>query len=418
MSMPKIQMLAVEVLQSVANGRNLSHVLADFLIKNKELTKQQKGALQDISFGCQRYLGSLKFYVRYLIPKVLPVPAVEALMIVALYQLTYSKNAQYAVVNGAVNVASQIARGSFKNLVNGALRNFLRQQDKIQGLAEQDDVAKYNHPKWWIRYLKNHYPKYWHNILVADQTHPPMTLRVNRQKISTEAYLDLLKEQGIGVKILTEAAIKLNTPIPVERVPHFFDGYVSVQDFGAQQAAQMLLPKDGERILDACAAPGGKTGHLLEMARCAVTALDIDRTRLEKVTDNLARLGLQAALKCADATQVTLWFDGTPFDAILADIPCSASGIVRRHPEIKWLRQENDAKKLAKQQEAILDALWLTLREGGRMLLATCSIFVEENIQQLENFLQRHKEAHLLTQQTLLPSERTDGFYYALIQKH
>lgn len=418
MSMPRVQMLAVNALQLVEGGRNLTQVLTDIFVQNKDLTKQQKGALQDIAFGTQRYLGCLKFYLRHLVPKVLPASEIEALIIVALYQLVYSKNAQHAVVDGAVNAASQMAKGNFKGLVNGVLRTFLRQQEKIQALAQQDEVAKYNHPKWWVNYLKEHYPKYWHNILVANQSHPPMTLRVNHQKISTEAYCELLKEQGMGVKVLAEAAIKLDTPVSVEQLPNFFEGYVSVQDFGAQQAALILAPKDGERILDACAAPGGKTGHLLEMARCDVTALDIDEMRLKRVFENLERLGFQAATVCADATQLNTWFDGQLFDAVLADVPCSASGIVRRHPDIKWLRQSNDANKLAKQQEILLDALWGTLKQNGRMLLATCSVFFEENTQQLESFLLRHADAHLLMQQTLLPSERTDGFYYALIQKH
>lgn len=418
MSMAQIQTLAVEIFELVASGRNLTQVLAETLNKHKDLSKQQRGALQDISFGVQRYLGCLKFYLRHLVPKALPAPEIEALIMIALYLLAYSKNAQHAVVDGAVNAASQMAKGNFKGLVNGVLRNFLRQKDKIQALAQQDETAKYNHPKWWVNYLKEYYPKHWHNILIANQGHPPMTLRVNQRKITTEAYLTLLQEKGMGAKILAESAIKLDVPVSVEMLPHFFEGYVSVQDFGAQYAAQILQPKDGEKILDACAAPGGKTGHLLEMANCQVMALDIDEARLVRVSDNLARLGLQAALKCADATRLDLWFDGNLFDAVLADVPCSASGIVRRHPEIKWSRQAGDAKKLAKQQMVLLDALWSTLKQDGRMLLATCSVFVEENTQQLESFLLRHANAHLLMQQTLLPSERTDGFYYALIQKH
>lgn len=254
-------------------------------------------------------------------------------------------------------------------------------------------------------------------MVTAFQSHPPLTLRVNRRHMNAEHYLSVLQEHDIAAKILDDYAIRLAEPMPVNQLPKFAEGVVSVQDFGAQQAGYLLNPQNGERILDACAAPGGKTGHILELADCEVTALDIDNKRLMRVADNLARLNVQAALHCAPAENLDEWWDGKPFDAILADVPCTASGTIKRNPDIKWLRRPTDALKTAKQQEAMLDELWKTLKSGGRMLLATCSIFTEENSMQCEKFLRRHTDAELKQEQTLIPNEKQDGFYYALIIK-
>ncbi|HFA8754365.1 TPA: methyltransferase domain-containing protein, partial [Neisseria gonorrhoeae] len=236
---------------------------------------------------------------------------------------------------------------------------------------------------------------------------------------NAESYLEKLAVEGIAAKALDEYAVTLEEAVPVNRLPGFAEGLVSVQDFGAQQAAYLLNPKDGERILDACAAPGGKTGHILELADCRVTALDIDAGRLKRVEDNIARLGFQtASAACADARDLAAWYDGKPFDAILADVPCTASGVARRNPDVKWLRRPTDALKTARRQEALLDALWQALKQGGRMLLATCSVFVEENDGQLQKFLNRHADAEPIESRVLLPNKHQDGFYYALIQKH
>ena len=232
-----------------------------------------------------------------------------------------------------------------------------------------------------------------------------------------EGYLKILAEHGMQAEILGSHAVMLATPVPVSALPLFAEGVVSVQDWGAQQAAAWLNVQNGERVLDACAAPGGKSGHLLEWADCKLTAIDIDPARLQQVRDNLNRLGLSAELHAADARQWASCYDGSLFDAVLADVPCTASGVARRHPDIKWLRRPQDAGSTAAQQTDLLDALWRTLKPGGRMLLSTCSLFTEENGSQLQAFLQRHPDAACTRSETLLPNPHQDGFYYALIHK-
>ncbi|WP_416189604.1 16S rRNA (cytosine(967)-C(5))-methyltransferase RsmB [Neisseria sp. CCUG17229] len=418
MSMALAQKLAADSIAAVAQGQNLQDVLAAIRAANPELSAQESGALQDIAYGCQRYLGSLKFMLGKMLNKPIDNVQLESLLLAALYQLHYTRNAPHAVVNEAVESIAKIGRGQYRSFANAILRRFLREREKLVAACKYDDTAKHNLPQWWVAYLQNHYPKYWHNITAALQSHPPMTLRVNRRHGNAEDYLQKLAAEGIEAKALDEYAVTLTEAVPVSRLPGFSDGLVSVQDFGAQKAAYLLNPQNGERILDACAAPGGKTGHLLELADCHVTALDIDATRLSRVQSNIDRLGFQTAtLHCADAQDLAAWYDGKQFDAVLADVPCTASGVARRNPDIKWLRRPNDALKTARQQEALLDALWQTLTKNGRMLLATCSIFVEENDQQLQKFLNRHADARLLESHVLLPNKHQDGFYYALIQK-
>ena len=418
MSLSQVQSLAAHTLAAVAAGKNLSDELAYIIAQNPELSAQDKGMLQDIAYGCQRHLGSLKFMLGKMLNKPIDIEALQSYLLVALYQLNHTQNAPHAVVNEAVNHIAQIGHGQYRSFANAILRRFLREKDGLNKACRYDDVAKHNLPIWLQKTLQNQYPKHWHNITTAFQAHPPLTLRVNRRHANAEQYLTLLHEAGLNGKILDDHAIRLMTAVPVALLPRFADGWVSVQDWGAQQAAYLLAPQNGERILDACAAPGGKTGHILELADCDLTALDIAPQRLQHVRDNLARLRFQAALHCADAQNLSDWYNGEPFDAILADIPCTASGTIKRNPDIKWLRRPSDAYKTARQQEPLLDALWTTLKSGGRMLLATCSLFEEENQQQCQRFLNRHADARLQTEKILIPSEKQDGFYYTLIEKH
>lgn len=427
MSLSKVQTLAIQTLAAVENGKNLSDELAHIIAQHPDLTAQDKGMLQDIAYGCQRFSGSLKYMLGKLLNKPIENKSLEHYLLVAIYQLNHTRNAPHAVVNEAVNNIAKIGRGQYRSFANAILRRFLREKESLNKACKFDDVAKHNLPIWLQKVLKNQYPKHWHNIITAFQSHPPLTLRVNRRHMNAEEYLALLQEHAIVAKILDDYAIRLAEPIPVYQLPKFSEGFVSVQDFGAQQAAYLLNPQNGERILDACAAPGGKTGHLLELADCEITALDIDNKRLARVAENLDRLGFsyaetrdarfQTNLICAPAENLADWWDGKPFDAILADVPCTASGTMKRNPDIKWLRRPSDALKTAKQQEAMLDELWKTLKSGGRMLLATCSIFEEENSLQCRHFLARHTDARLREEKMLIPNEKQDGFYYALIEK-
>lgn len=417
MSLSLVQSLAVQTLQAVANGQNLADELAHILSAHSELTPQDKGMLQDIAYGCQRFSGSLNFMLRQMLKKPIENSDLHHYLLVALYQLNHTQNAPHAVVNEAVNHIGKIKMGKYRAFANAILRRFLREKATLNKAVKNDPVARYNLPIWLQHSLQNQYPQYWHNIVTAFQQHPPLTLRVNRRHLNAEQYAQLLQTHNIESKILDEYAIRLLRPVPVQQLPKFAEGWVSVQDFGAQRAAALLNPQHGERILDACAAPGGKTGHLLEWADCDLTALDIDRKRLARVAENVQRLGFQAALHCAAAENLGDWWDGKMFDAILADVPCTASGTIKRNPDIKWTRRTNDASKTAQQQIALLDELWQTLKSGGRMLFATCSIFMEENGLQCQAFLRRHDDAILHEEHTLLPNEKQDGFYYALIFK-
>ncbi|WP_047243135.1 16S rRNA (cytosine(967)-C(5))-methyltransferase RsmB [Chromobacterium subtsugae] len=416
--MHHIQQLAADILGRVEAGTTLTEALAAAHRQAPNLSAAERGALQDLSYGSLRHLGALRHHLRQLVPKPLPEPQLERVLVIAFYQLQHTRAASYAVVNEAVTLAGTLAKGNFKGLVNGVLRNFLRRRDELVQLAERDPVANCNHPSWWLQRVQAAYPEQWRQVMAAANSHPPLTLRVNRRDGAAADYLARLRVAGMEAEALGGEAVRLAKPVAVRELPGFADGAVSVQDEGAQRAAHWLDLQPGQRVLDACAAPGGKTGHMLELADIELTALDIDAARLARVADNLERLGLTAQLREADAARPDSWWDGQLFDRILADVPCSASGVVRRHPDIKWLRRPGDFAALGRQQAAMADALWPLLASGGKMLYATCSIFPEENQQQLESFLQRHPDAACPRQEQLLPCERHDGFYYALLEKH
>ena len=416
MSMAQAQQLAAKCVGEVLKGHNLNEILVQTIQQQPTLSVADRGALHDLSHGTLRYLGLLQQLLRQM-TQGLPANDIHNLLLVALYQLKFTRNAHHAVVNEAVNYARYLHGGRFQKMVNAILRRFLREQDALIILAQRQEQARYNLPQWWLNYLREHYPKHWHNIINAFILHPPMTLRINQRYGDAEQYLQDLNALNMQCKILGTYSIMLDRPVNIEHLPGFDRGHVSVQDYGAQQAIPLLNPISGERILDACAAPGGKTGHILEWADCEVTALDIDQNRLKRVQDNLQRLQFHAQLHCADARDTQSWYDGRQFDAILADVPCTASGVCKRHPDIKWLRQPQDGTSTAKQQESLLDSLWELLKPGGRMLLATCSIFIEENQLQLARFLARHTNSRERQSHILLPNSKQDGFFYALIDK-
>jgi len=412
----------------VLGGRNLTLALPESLTAFPKATPQQKGGAADLSYGTLRFYGEVNAYLELLLEKPLSNVDINSLLLVAIYQLLHDQAEGFTVVNQAVKAASFAKPRWAKGLVNGVLRNFLRQKDALFKKTKGDEVALYSYPKWWINKLKIQYPKNWQVILVAGNAHPPMTLRVNSRKSNTQEYCKLLARQTIDVVELGEQAVTLVKPIPVEQVPGFTEGVVSVQDYGAQLATQLIDLKSGLRVLDACSAPGGKAGHILELFDLDLTALDSDAKRLQRVESNLLRLGLQADCQVGDAGT---WKTEKLFDRVLADVPCTASGIVRRHVDIKWLRRESDIVSFTQQQALILSNLWHLLSKGGKLLYVTCSIFEEENQLQVENFLKSNKDAMQLPLDLtdnrfksldvqhgqLTPSNTHDGFFYALLQK-
>lgn len=418
------QRLASAAVCSVLGGRNLSVVLQTVWQKNSRLTPQQRAAIQDISYGTLRHLGQIQAVLDQLLDKPLRDEALRCLVLVSLYQLQYSKTVTHAIVDHAVKTAVAIKQGHAKGLVNAVLRNFLRRKERILSSLENNEVARYSHPQWWIDKLKVQYPSHWQAMLEANNQHPPMTLRVNRKLSTVDEYMSKLQQSNIEATALGGAALQLIHPAPVDKLPGFADGVVSVQDWGAQFAAIQLDVHDGMRVLDACSAPGGKTTHLLELAAVDLTAVDSDAERLQKVEQNLKRLKLEAQLIVGDVSQPEKWWNAQLFDRILADVPCSASGVVRRHPDIKWLRREPDILKFSEQQGKILDALWHCLARGGKLLYVTCSVFHEENGAQIDAFLRQHLDAKRLPlvgmvtlDGQLIPNDQHDGFYYALLAK-
>ncbi len=417
-------MAASQIVQQVMeDGRNLNQVLDESLRKKSVWTPAQRAALQDLSYGTLRYFGQLEGLLSLLLHNPLSDERIRYLLLVALYQLQYSKAAQHAVVDHAVKSA-QMQHVKVSGLVNAILRNFLRNQTQLLQQVVQRVEAKHNHPNWWISELKAQYGAASTAILAAGNQHPPMTLRVNQRRGSTADYLAQLAEQQFAATIIAPDAIQLEKPVGVDKLPGFFDGLVSVQDAGAQYAATLLDVHDGMLVLDACAAPGGKTAHILERATVDLLAVDKDEKRLQRVADNLQRLGLSALLKVGDAAQPDDWWDGKLFDRILADVPCSASGVVRRHPDIKWLRRRTDLAGFAAQQLDMLQALWRVLAQDGKLLYATCSVFQQENEHVIAAFLAQQKDAQRLhitlpdnSSGQLLPNDQHDGFFYALLQK-
>ncbi len=418
--------IASRILGRVLGGRNLDQALASELQRHPGLTPQQRGLLQELSFGAIRHYGVLDAVLLALLQKPLKDESVRQLLLVALYQLAFTRTQTHAVVDHAVRVtALSLHKASAKGLVNAVLRNFLRRRESL--LAEAmaaGEEARYGHPQWWIDALREQHPEAWEAVLLAGNQRPPMCLRANSRKTSPAAYLEKLAQAGIPARLAAHGGILLERPAPVDTLPGFAQGLASVQDDGAQLAAPLLDALPGMRVLDACAAPGGKTAHLLELADLDLTALDHDPARLLKVEQNLQRLGLQAKCLAGDAADPPTWWDGKPYQRILADVPCSASGVVRRHPDIKWLRLRKDIAQFAIQQARILDALWPCLARGGKLLYVTCSVFEEENRRQIDSFLARHPDSVLLPFSTtvqdmqLLPNEEHDGFYFAQIAKN
>ena len=428
------RLCALRVLQAVIKqGRSLSAVLPE---QAARLTRPQEAPqVQVLCYGVLRSYFSLKATSTGFLKKPLKAKDfdVELAVLLGLYQIQYMHIPDYAVVKETVDLARQLRKPWAKGLINGVLREFLR-QDKDARLNDAEDLeAQWDHPLWFIHAVKKSWPTQWTAILNENNKQAPMTLRVNLARQSRAAYLARLSENGVTAFAgqFAESAVQLEHACAVESLPGFQQGDVSVQDEGAQLAAALMGLEPGLRVLDACCAPGGKTSHMLEsVSGLEMIAIDKEQVRLQRVEENLLRLGLQAELKACDAAQTSDWWDGVPFDRILLDVPCTATGVIRRHPDIKLLRRESDVSTTLKQQRQLLDALWPLLKPGGRLVYATCSILEEENADQMTRFIQEQgDQLHVPAldvawgqrmrygRQTLPGEAGMDGFYYAVLEK-
>lgn len=417
---------AKAISQVLDQGQSLSAVLPGL---QKNVSDKDRALLQELCFGTLRVLPQLEWCLQQLMAKPLTGKqrTLHYLLMIGIYQLLHTRIPAHAVLAETVDGAVALKRPQLKGLINGVLRQFQRQQDDLTQRLDNTD-SRHLHPSWLLNRIKKAYPEQWEHIVEANNQRPPMWLRVNRLHHSRSDYLTLLQEAGIEAVPHPEYAdaIRLIAPSPVTALPGFADGWVTVQDASAQGSVDLLDPQNGEMILDLCCAPGGKTTHILEAApKAHVLAVDVDKQRLIRVNENLQRLKLHAEVKQGDGREPQSWAGDRQFDKILLDAPCSATGVIRRHPDIKWLRRDSDIAELASLQREILEAIWPRLKANGVMVYATCSILPEENSQQISAFLLAHPEARLVEtgnldnpgRQNLPHSEDGDGFYYAKLIK-
>lgn len=426
-----VRAAAAEVIyQVVDQGQSLATALP---AAQQGIKPRDHALLQEICYGVLRWLPRLESVTQSLMDKPLKGKqrVFHHLILVGLYQLGYMRIPAHAAVAETVDATKTLKKPQLRGLINAILRNYQRQQEELDQQAMSHDAGKYGHPGWLLKLLREHYPTQLDAVTAANNTKAPMWLRVNRRHHSRDQYLTLLDETEIRATVHPQAgdALKLERACDVQLLPGFADGWVSVQDAAAQLAVDYLKPQAGELILDCCAAPGGKTSHILEREPSAsVVAIDCDEQRLLRIKDNLQRLQLDAEVLCADARYPQQWWQGSAFDRILLDAPCSATGVIRRHPDIKWLRRADDIAALATLQAEILDAMWQQLKPGGTLVYATCSILPQENREQVKAFLARTPDAVLAEgadngtadapgRQILPGEEDMDGFYYAVLEK-
>lgn len=426
-SLPLWQLLAhcADAVSAVQGGRSLTDAL-------DACPAAARPGTQALSFAVMRRLGLARALRGVLVSRK-PAPWVDGLLTSALALACGTEYPAHTLVDQAVDAAKRKARPA-SGMVNAVMRRFLRERDALIAQAQQDPQARWNHPQWWIERLQQDWPEHWMALLDANQHAAPMMLRVNRRQRTVIDYQQQLLALGHASRAFGDAGLLLEQAVPVQQLPGFEAGDVSVQDASAQRATPLLLQAGlsaGARVLDACSAPGGKTAHLLEALDVQMLALDTDAQRLQRVDQTLARLHLQARTQTADASQTAAWWDGQPFDAIVLDAPCSASGIVRRHPDVRWLRRASDIDALAATQDRLLDALWPLLAPGGLLLYCTCSLFKQEGQDRIDAFLQRQPHAlplpapaHLLPvveyPDASSPNASPvsgDGFFYALLRK-
>jgi len=424
-----LRSLAAQLIERVIDkGESLSAVLP---AAQKKVGDKDGALLQELCFGVLRTLPQLEALIGKLMARPLSGKqrVLHYLIMVGIYQLLYTRVPAHAALAETVAGAEVLKRANLKGLINGVLRQFQRQQAEL--IAEVDHaLQRYLHPGWLLQRLQKAWPDNWQRIVDANNQRPPMWLRVNRQHHSRDSWLALLTESGKAAVADETAsdALRLEAPAPVGQLPGFADGWVTVQDLSAQRCALLLAPEDDEQILDLCAAPGGKTTHILEIApKAQVMAVDVDAQRLTRVKENLQRLNMQAEVKQGDGRTPAAWCGERQFDRILLDAPCSATGVIRRHPDIKWLRRDRDIAELASLQREILDAIWPHLKPGGTLLYATCSVLPDENEAQIDAFLSRHADARAealpygkISGLQVFPTiDGGDGFFYAkLIKAH
>lgn len=427
------RLAAAKALAAVLNGK--ASLNSSLPVQLDKVEDRDRGFTQDLAFGTARWQPRLSALAAKLLQK--PFKAadadVEALLLVGLYQLLYSRVPAHAAIGETVGCADKLKKPWAKALLNAVLRRAQRESEALLAELEHDPVVRTAHPRWLQKSLKAFWPQQWEAICAANNAHPPMILRVNRRHNSRDAYLTLLADSGINASacVYSQDGIVLETAGDVRSLPGFAEGWISVQDEAAQLAADLLDLAPGQRVLDACCAPGGKTCHIMEVQPnlAGVVAVDLEAKRLVRVRENLARLGLEAELIAADGRDTATWWDGKPFQRILLDAPCSATGVIRRHPDIKLTRQPDDIAALAVLQGELLDALWPTLEVGGILLYATCSTLPTENTEVIQAFLARTSGARELDiattagikqphgRQLLAQEGGHDGFYYAKLIK-
>ena len=423
----------MEVLEAVCcRRRSLSAALPPAL---ERLPGEERALAQALCYGVLRWQPRLQCVLAHLLQR--PLKArdcdIQCLLLLGLYQLMYMRIPSHAAVSETVHGVKRSGKSWMQGMVNGVLRNFLRRQEALMEVVDGDEVGRYAHPRWMIDQLRSDWPDAWQSIMHANNQQPPMTLRVDCRQSSRETYLAELEQADFRGHAAshTDSAIVLESPVDAERLPGFAQGVVSVQDAAAQLAAELLDVQPGQRVLDACAAPGGKTCHIFERQPDLgeLVAVEIDAVRLERVRENVQRTAVQVTLLQGDAAAPETWWDGVLFDRILLDAPCSASGVIRRNPDIKILRKRHDIEALIRLQSSLLRALWPLVKSGGILLYATCSVFPGENWCQVEDFLASREDAHpmpiagtwgrgMTTGRQILPGEdEMDGFYYACIRK-
>ena len=425
---------AARVVHAVtAHGRSLTDALPEAM--QKETDSRQRALIQELSYGTLRWYYRLDVLLQQLLKKPLKQRDVDirCLLLTGLYQLSQLAMPQRVAVNETVQATKALQKDWARGLVNGVLHNYQRQAEVLEGRVDNTVEFRFAHPQWLAQMLQTDWPDAWQAVLEANNERPPFSLRINPQHLTRDEYLDELAARSLEARPLphTATGILLARPLPVESLPGFAEGLVSVQDAAAQLAAGLLDAKAGQRVLDACAAPGGKTAHILESTPdvAHLSALDIDARRLERVGENLSRLSLKATLQQGDAGEPAAWWDGQQYERILLDAPCSATGVIRRHPDIKVLRQPEDVATLVSRQAHMLRALWPLLSPGGMLLYCTCSVLPDENSRQIGSFLGSRTDATELPsnaawgrecahgRQVLPGDDDMDGFYFACLRK-